>query len=307
MSAYVRTFGEILGQAEGKTYESREDVRLAKLHAHKQAGISGTAREGADAIVLNGGYPDDRDYGDLIIYTGHGGQDSRKQQIADQTLDDPGNAGLVKSQLDSLPVRVIRGFEEDSPHAPEEGYRYDGLFRVVRHWFKTRPDGFQVCQFLMVKVGTASDVPDPEIPSSPAAGSVLPPQRSIEPAGRTTTTVNRVNRRAEVVKNVKAWHDNRCQICDETVELPSGSSSDAAHIKALGVPHNGPDVESNVLCLCPNDHRRFDNGAVYLTDDLEVVDALTGAVGKRIRTHPAHKIDVEYVRYHRACWTRIPV
>jgi putative restriction endonuclease len=307
VTKYVRTFGEIPNQPERTVYGSREAVRLARLHAHNQAGISGTAREGADAIVLNGGYPDDRAYGDVLVYTGHGGQDSHKRQVADQTLNDPGNAGLVKSQLDGLLVRVIRGFEEDSPYAPKEGYRYDGLYRVVRHWFKTRTDGFQVCQFLMVKVGTASDVLDPEIPSSPTGGLGVPPQRSMEPAGRTPTTVNRVNRRAEVIKNVKAWHDNRCQICDETVELPSGSSSDAAHIKALGVPHNGPDVESNVLCLCPNDHRRFDNGAVYLTDDLEVVDALTGAVGKRIRTHLAHKIDVEYVRYHRACWTKIPV
>lgn len=306
VTEYVRTFGEIPGEAEGKSYESREAVRLARLHAHKQAGISGTAREGADAIVLNGGYPDDRDYGDLIIYTGHGGQDSRKRQVADQTLDDPGNAGLVKSQLDGLPVRVIRGYEEDSPHAPEKGYRYDGLYRVVRHWFKTRADGFRVCQFLMVKIGSPSDVPDPEIPSGAATGTTQPPATPVRPAGRTTATVNKVNRRAEVVKTVKAWHDNRCQICDETVELPSGPSSDAAHIRALGVPHNGPDVEENVLCLCPNDHRRFDNGAVYLTDDLEVVEALTGAVGKRIRTHPAHKIGVEYVRYHRACWVKDP-
>lgn len=301
----MRTYGEIPGQSEGTSYGSREEVRKAQLHAHNQAGISGTGTQGADAIVLNGGYPDDRDYGDVIVYTGHGGQDTRtKQQIADQTLDDSGNAGLVKSQLDGLPVRVIRGFEEDSSMAPDQGYRYDGLYRVVRHWFKTRDDGFQVCQFLMVKVGSPSDVPDPELPAEVAADSASEPLKPVGPAGRSKMTVNKVNRRAEVVKNVKAWHGNRCQICGETVELPSGPSSEAAHIKALGVPHNGPDVEENVLCLCPNDHTRFDNGALYLTDDLKIVDALDGTTGKQLRTHLAHKIGIEYVRYHRACWVK---
>ena len=52
------------------------------------AGISGTATEGADSIVVSGGYEDDEDHGDEIIYTGAGGNDPRtKKQIADQTLD----------------------------------------------------------------------------------------------------------------------------------------------------------------------------------------------------------------------------
>lgn len=303
MVTYRRTFGEIPGHPERAVYRNREEVRLAGLHAHKQAGISGTAREGADAIVLNGGYPDDRDYGDVLVYTGHGGQDTRKQQIADQSLDDPGNAALVKSQLESLPVRVIRGFEEDSPYAPDEGYRYDGLYRVVRHWFKTRNDGFQVCQFRMVKLGSVFDVPSSDI--SPEDLDDFDQVEPVGPVERTLAMVNRLNRRVEVVRNVKGWHGNCCQVCGESVELPSGPSSEAAHIKGLGVPHCGPDVEENTLCLCPNDHLRFDNGAIYLTDDLEIVNALTGVIGERIRTVRAHRISIEYVRYHRNCWTRV--
>jgi putative restriction endonuclease len=40
-------------------------------------GIHGTAKEGADSIVVSGGYVDDRDMGDVIIYTGEGGNDRR--------------------------------------------------------------------------------------------------------------------------------------------------------------------------------------------------------------------------------------
>ena len=40
---------------------------------------------------------------------------------------------------------------------------------------------------------------------------------------------------------------------------------------------DGDDVEENVLCrLCPNHHVLFDHAAMYLTDDLELVDAATG-------------------------------
>ncbi|MGS2645452.1 YDG/SRA domain-containing protein [Streptosporangium sp. G12] len=310
MSTYIRIFGEIPGYPEGWAPPTgkRAELREAGIHAHNVAGISGTADEGADAIVLNGGYPDDDDRGLLIIYTGHGGQDSStKKQIADQDLKDSGNAALVKSQLDSLPVRVIRGYKEKSPHAPAKGYRYDGLYRVVRHWFKTRNDGFRVCQFLMVKIDSPYDVPDPDYPDDiftedNSSASQVP----VGPVRRTKTTVNKANRRATVVKEVKALHTNLCQVCGNTVELPSGPSSQAAHIQALGVPHNGPDVIENILCLCPNDHLRFDNGAFYLTDNLEVVNALDGKIGRPLRTHPEHKIGTEYVRYHRACWVKVP-
>ncbi|WP_344161353.1 YDG/SRA domain-containing protein [Nocardiopsis rhodophaea] len=302
MTKYVRIFGEISGHPEKTHYSTREEVRRAGLHAHKQAGISGTAHEGADAIVLNGGYPDDCDYGDVVIYTGHGGQDNGKRQIAHQSLDDSGNAALVKSQLDGLLVRVIRGYEEESEYAPTNGYRYDGLFKVVRHWFKTRDDGFRVCQFRLVKHGSAADVLDSDIPHDSLQVADDDPTKSTGPAGRSTVTLNKVNRSAAVVRNVKKWHANRCQICGQSVDLPSGPSSDVAHIRALGAPHNGPDIEENALCLCPNDHRRFDNGALYILNDLRIVDALSGAVEGNLRIHSAHKVKVEYIQYHRSCW-----
>ena len=39
------------------------------------AGISGAERDGADSIVVSGGYEDDEDYGNVIVYTGAGGND----------------------------------------------------------------------------------------------------------------------------------------------------------------------------------------------------------------------------------------
>jgi predicted restriction endonuclease len=58
----------------------------------------------------------------------------------------------------------------------------------------------------------------------------------------------------------------------------------------------------NVLCLCPNDHVRFDYGAIWLDDRLCVVDAQRGKAGHRIRVAPGHQIDLKQVRYHRGLW-----
>jgi putative restriction endonuclease len=65
-----RTFGEIPEVAVGTTFPDREALAAAAVHRPTQAGISGSTAEGADSIVVSGGYEDDRNLGDEIIYTG---------------------------------------------------------------------------------------------------------------------------------------------------------------------------------------------------------------------------------------------
>ncbi|WP_432042524.1 YDG/SRA domain-containing protein [Streptomyces cadmiisoli] len=106
--------------------------------------MCGTKKAGAESIVVSGGYKDDEDYGNVIIYTGHGGQDSSNNQVSDQTLEDAGNAALVTSHMEGLPVRVLRGAHKGSIYAPATGYRYDGLYRVTSYGSKLGIDGFLV-------------------------------------------------------------------------------------------------------------------------------------------------------------------
>ncbi len=84
MIASPVVFGEIPGYPEGSAFADRDELHRAGLHRRTQHGISGLANEGADAIALNGGYKDDRDFGDLIVYTGEGSRDpSTGRQIPD--------------------------------------------------------------------------------------------------------------------------------------------------------------------------------------------------------------------------------
>lgn len=139
--------GEILHIRPGQQFTTRREAHAASVHRPLQAGICGTRKTGAESIVISGGYKDDEDYGDVIIYTGHGGQDHAGNQVGDQSLDDSGNAALVTSYLEGLPVRVIRGWQSASEFAPRIGYRYDGLYRVSSYESKPSLDGFLIWQF----------------------------------------------------------------------------------------------------------------------------------------------------------------
>ena len=99
------SFGEIEDFPEGSVFHTRMEIHNAGLHRQTQAGISGTESEGADAIVLSGGYEDDQDFGNVIIYTGQGGNKGRRQ-VADQAFK-RGNKWIAISRARGLPIRVI--------------------------------------------------------------------------------------------------------------------------------------------------------------------------------------------------------
>ncbi|MEV5982049.1 YDG/SRA domain-containing protein [Streptomyces sp. NPDC052114] len=297
--------GEVPNTEVGQEFVSRRLAHEAGIHRPLQAGICGTKKNGAESIVVSGGYKDDEDHGDVIIYTGHGGQDSSGNQVSDQSLDDAGNAALVTSYLEGLPVRVLRGAHSGSQWPPSTGYRYDGLFRVTSYGSKLGIDGFLIWQFrLEAYDGTPLPAPVQQelLPQSEPVAVTIPRQAPTgnESPGRVTTTVQRIVRSSAVKRQVKAWHDNRCQICNLRIEVPGGSYSEGAHMQALGSPHNGPDTTGNVLCLCPNCHVMLDAGAIVISDALTVVRG--GVEEGTLRTHPRHVLDMDCVRQHRERW-----
>jgi len=282
--------GEVPGVAVGDTFEDRRALAAAGVHRPLQAGICGTADGGAESVVLSGGYPDDYDEGDTIFYTGAGGQDAAGRHVRDQVLSRT-NAALVTSLRLGLPVRVIRGGRHGGPHAPSTGYRYDGLYRVADYWPEPGRDGPLVWRFRLerlvpeVVAGRVGETPE----LFDVAGDATPERR--------LALVSRVIRDTAVTRQVKVLHRYRCQVCGLAVETPAGPYAEAAHIRPLGRPHDGPDVLENVLCLCPNHHVAFDRWAFALADDLRLI-GLDG----RLRTVRAHPVARVHVAYHRALY-----
>jgi hypothetical protein len=91
------------GAVEGQVFDGRAAIHEAGLHLHTMRGISGRGNGPAEAIVLSGGYVDDVDLGDEIIYTGEGGRDSQtRQQVSDQTLSDGTRRSSIAASMEHL-------------------------------------------------------------------------------------------------------------------------------------------------------------------------------------------------------------
>lgn len=281
-----RIFGEIEGVLEGDVFKNRVELSVYKVHKPRQSGISGSENEGADSVVISGGYEDDEDFGNVIIYTGQGGRSNdSKSQVADQTLT-KGNKGLVVSHEKQLPVRVIRGVTDESNASKKKQYRYDGLYSVVNYKSKVGKSGFVVWVFRLEKIrqDKSDDVDFGEI-------IVQESDLSYGKSDRKDYVINRLVRETRIAQSVKKLYDNRCQICGLQIKTPVAFYAEAAHIKGLGQPHNGPDIEEN----CPNHHIMFDLGVIAINDDFSIL----GLDSVSLMVHPDHKIGKEFIEYHR--------
>lgn len=278
-------FGSLTGVKEGDQFKDRKALRDAGIHKVLQAGIDGNPKAGASSIVLNGGYVDDFDLGDEIIYTGHGGNDpNSKRQIKDQSWESLGNKALLVSEMHGLPVRVTRGYHHESPFSPTSGYTYGGLYIVTEHFEEVGKDGFLICRYRLQK----NDAQRGDI----LASKVLLPEGS-DSSKRLSTTVLRIVRDTKLSRELKKMYDYTCQICDIRISIKNIGYAEAAHIKPLGKPHNGNDKPENLLCLCPNHHVMFDKGIFTIDQSLNVL-----GLDNVLTVHGDHRIDMGNLKYH---------
>ncbi|WP_218136799.1 MULTISPECIES: YDG/SRA domain-containing protein [unclassified Streptomyces] len=275
----------------GDTFKRRRTLARARVHRPTMAGICGTRASGAESIVVSGGYDDDEDYGDEIIYTGQGGRDEKtKKQCKDQELT-LGNAALVTSYSTGAPVRVIRGAGGERRYSPAVGLRYDGLYRVEECWSQRGKSNFLVWRYRLRAIGSVDKQAATNITRSFPVGNATP--------GRKETSTQRIIRSTKVADYVKKIHAYACQVCGLRIETPTGAYAEAAHIKPLGHPHNGPDEIDNVLCLCPNHHTAFDFGMLIINDDRSVTQRGSEPRTYQLREIPGHVINTKYLAYHR--------
>lgn len=147
----------------GTTYPNRKACSAAGVHAPNFAGIHGSIQHGAYSIVLSGGYEDDQDDGDFIVYTGTGGQSNPfgepSGQVVDQSFKHKDNAALAMNVQSKQPVRVIRGPNVDSKYAPQSGYRYDGLYKVEKAYLDKGISERQICRYELRRLPGQPPIP----------------------------------------------------------------------------------------------------------------------------------------------------
>lgn len=286
----ARFFGTPDRVRVGQYFIDRKEVQSAWVHRPGQAGISGTRAEGADSIVVSGGYVDDEDHGSYLIYTGHGGNDrSSKKQIADQDPEAPGNAGLITSMVQGLPVRVVRGADAGSVFAPRSGYIYSGLYAVTSWWMEIGRDGFRIVRFRLDAIEEQTVVePAPAVEHDPTFASAV---------------VTRRVRDTAVARQVKKLYNYCCQICGVELRGFGGRKyAEGAHVRPLGRPHLGADHLENLLCLCPNHHTQLDIGGILISDDMVAIQASSHDPVATLVWKKRHRVARENVAYHRSLW-----
>ena len=286
----AQRFGGI-GVPVGTRFATRQEVHDAGIHRHTQAGIAGTS-PAAESIVISGGYADDLDLGDEVFYTGFGGRDrGTGRQVADQELRS-WNWALMQNRDLGIPVRVVRGADPATPFSPDSGYRYDGLYEVVDFSPVEGRDGFRIFHYHLIRRPGQFNPWNPQLEADDAPPRVL-------------YTASRVARDPAIALAIKEMYGYRCQISGTLLHTPSGPYAEAGHIKPLGRPHEGPDSLANLLCLCPNDHIRFDRGSIVLSDSLEIVAVDSGETLGDLVMDDDHWLDPALVGYHRFIWTEL--
>nr|CAI5859935.1 unnamed protein product [Callosobruchus analis] len=161
-------FGPIPGVEVGTRWRYRFQAAEAGVHRPQVAGIHGRDGDGAYSICLSGGYEDDVDNGEEFLYTGAGGRDlsgnkRSNDQSSDQELTRTNkalalncNVPLNKDGAEATdwqkgkPVRVLRNWKlsKHSKYAPQEGIRYDGIYKVVKYYKEKGLSGFYVWRYL---------------------------------------------------------------------------------------------------------------------------------------------------------------
>ncbi|XP_017576228.1 E3 ubiquitin-protein ligase UHRF1 isoform X1 [Pygocentrus nattereri] len=163
-------YGPVPGVPVGTLWKFRVQVSESGVHRPHVAGIHGRSNDGAYSLVLAGGYEDDVDDGNEFTYTGSGGRDlSGNKRTAEQSCDQKLtnmnralalNCNAPVNEKDGAeardwkagkPVRVVRSSKgrKHSRYCPEDGNRYDGIYKVVKYWPEKGKSGFLVWRYLL--------------------------------------------------------------------------------------------------------------------------------------------------------------
>ncbi|KAM4809973.1 E3 ubiquitin-protein ligase UHRF1 [Rhinophrynus dorsalis] len=163
-------YGPVPGVPVGTMWKFRVQVSESGVHRPHVAGIHGRSNDGSYSLVLAGGYEDDVDNGNEFTYTGSGGRDlsgnkRTAEQSCDQKLTNMNRAlalncsapindkqgSVAKDWRAGKPVRVVRNAKgrKHSKFAPEDGNRYDGIYKVVKYWPEKGKSGFLVWRYLL--------------------------------------------------------------------------------------------------------------------------------------------------------------
>ncbi|CAJ2638680.1 histone-lysine N-methyltransferase H3 lysine-9 specific SUVH1-like protein [Trifolium pratense] len=154
----TKRVGAVPGVEIGDIFFFRMELCVVGLHAQSMGGIDALHITGvreeetlAVSIVSSGEYDDEAEDGDVIIYTGQGGNFNKKDKhVSDQKLH-RGNLALDRSSRTHNEIRVIRGIK-DAVNPNSKIYVYDGLYKIQDSWVEKAKGGGSLLKYKLIRV-----------------------------------------------------------------------------------------------------------------------------------------------------------
>jgi len=119
--------------------------------------------------------------------------------------------------------------------------------------------------------------------------------------GRVDSVISRIIRDTKLARVIKKNNNWRCIVCNKRIKLPSGDYyAEAHHLKPLGADHQGPDIEPNIIVLCPLHHTEFDYGSIAIDPNNHLImhiDKDNKYNGKKL-AYKLSRSSIEYINYH---------
>ncbi|KAI3756571.1 hypothetical protein L1987_56392 [Smallanthus sonchifolius] len=151
-----KTHGPVPGVEVGDEFQYRVELALVGIHRPFQGGID-YVKKGKDfyavSVVASGGYANEVDKPDCLMYSGSGGI-GKDKSYENQKLE-RGNLALNNNIERKYPVRVVRGDKvkpTESSDSKTKTYIYDGLYTVESCSQVTGPKGNMVYNFELKRV-----------------------------------------------------------------------------------------------------------------------------------------------------------
>lgn len=141
---------------------------------------------------------------------------------------------------------------------------------------------------------TQVELANEQVDTAEAASDLATPSR-------VDTQVSRIIRNTELARGIKEQYNHRCQVCGTTRQRSAAQPyAEAHHIHPLGDTPPGPDVEENILVLCPNHHADFDYGLIRVNPETLTIDHSYEAEtdGDTLHVHADHSLNRDYLEYH---------
>ncbi|ESQ52128.1 hypothetical protein EUTSA_v10016339mg [Eutrema salsugineum] len=153
--------GPVPGVEVGDEFQYRMELNILGIHRPTQGGIDFMKDDHeelvATSIVASGGYDDELDKSDVLIYTGQGGNVIKRGKKNNQPKDQQlvkGNLALANSKDKKNPVRVVRGNQKTALESSDvaRNYVYDGLYVVEEFWKETGSHGKLIFKFKLRRI-----------------------------------------------------------------------------------------------------------------------------------------------------------